>query len=67
MGILGGKPSTPAPAEPKPAPPPPAETAGSLKIPADKRAKETKAKSGSSSLLIKRSLGGSTGGSGLNI
>lgn len=66
-GLLGGKPSTPEPAAPKPAPPPPAETASSLKIPADKREKESKAKTGGSDLRIKRDVGGATGGTGLNI
>ena len=66
-GLFGGKPSMPEPAAPKPAPPPAAETASSLKIPKEQRAKEEKAKTGGQSLRIKRDVGGTSGGTGLNI
>lgn len=67
-GLLGGGASSPEPAAPKPAPPPPAETAGSLKIPADQRTKEATAKTGGAdSLRISRDVGTTTEGTGLNV
>ena len=66
MCFGGSEPKTPPP--PPPPPPPPAETAVVAKAPKQGRTGATKKRRGTSQLTVKRpSMGGSYGGSGVNL